>query len=108
MALREGGQVDHVGDSTGMILGVLEEAQYTDATLSLDIGDTLVLYTDGVTEAAGADGEMLEEEGLREWLATMKDRSVHDICQDLMVQTDQYRNHEAQDDVTVLALRRQM
>ena len=107
MAMRNDGTVEHVGDATGMILGVLEEADYTDGQMQLALGDTLLLYTDGVTEAAGADGEMLEEEGLRDWLAAMDGRSVHDICQELMVYTDQYRNHEAQDDVTVLALRRQ-
>jgi sigma-B regulation protein RsbU (phosphoserine phosphatase) len=41
----------------GMILGVFEEAAFEEAEVDLEPGDSLVLLTDGVTEAHGADGK---------------------------------------------------
>jgi serine phosphatase RsbU (regulator of sigma subunit) len=49
----------------GVAFGVLPDAPYTEARLMLDPGATLVLYTDGLTEARGPTGEMFGEERLR-------------------------------------------
>jgi serine phosphatase RsbU (regulator of sigma subunit) len=48
---------------TGVPLGILGGAEYTQAgPIAVERGDTLVLYTDGVYEAQGPDGQMWEEE----------------------------------------------
>ena len=44
-------------DAEGMLLGVLEDIQFDQSRVKLDIGDILVLYTDGVIEAANSAGE---------------------------------------------------
>jgi serine phosphatase RsbU (regulator of sigma subunit) len=49
---------------TGMPLGLMPEATYTATESRLEIGDTLVLYTDGITEAANPAEEMFERERL--------------------------------------------
>jgi serine phosphatase RsbU (regulator of sigma subunit) len=41
-----------------MIVGMLRHARFRTTTLRLAPGDTLVLYTDGVTEAGGAEGQL--------------------------------------------------
>jgi sigma-B regulation protein RsbU (phosphoserine phosphatase) len=57
---------------TGMALGVLEDTSFEQRTIQIDPGDSVFLYTDGVTDAMGADGQefgadrllcMLEEQG---------------------------------------------
>jgi len=53
-----------VGSEGGMILGVRPDEDYPDATVTLAPGDVLVCYTDGMTEATNADGEMFGEERL--------------------------------------------
>lgn len=40
-------------EAQGLPLGILPEAEYSQATITLDHGDVLVLYTDGITEAFG-------------------------------------------------------
>jgi sigma-B regulation protein RsbU (phosphoserine phosphatase) len=44
-------------ESTGFPLGMFRDAAFPSALLQLSPGDTLFLYTDGLSEAAGADGE---------------------------------------------------
>jgi sigma-B regulation protein RsbU (phosphoserine phosphatase) len=48
---RAGGPFVDVDDSRGLIAGVLGDTVYEPGTITLDDGDRLVLYTDGVTEA---------------------------------------------------------
>ena len=54
--------------SEGTLIGMLPDVSFSPAELVLDPGDTLVLYTDGATEARGASG-LLGVEPLEELLA---------------------------------------
>jgi sigma-B regulation protein RsbU (phosphoserine phosphatase) len=53
----------------GLVMGRLALATYTESSVDLHAGDTVLLYTDGWTEAAGPDGEQFGEERLRRLLA---------------------------------------
>lgn len=50
-----GGNADMLPPSPNMPLGIDESEEYISDTLTLDDGDTLLLYTDGITEAKDAD-----------------------------------------------------
>ena len=50
LLVRAGGRVDVVGEP-GTLLGVLPDAPFVETTGELAVGDSLVLYTDGITEA---------------------------------------------------------
>ncbi|HVE73290.1 MAG TPA: PP2C family protein-serine/threonine phosphatase [Thermoanaerobaculia bacterium] len=67
LIVRADGTIEEIG-STGPILGVLPAPSWTSVTVQLEPGDTLVLYSDGVTEAL-VDGEELGVRGLRAMLA---------------------------------------
>lgn len=54
--LRSGGGVELL-ESTGIPLGLLDQADYSSRSVVLGPGDLLVLYTDGITEAANPSGE---------------------------------------------------
>ncbi len=51
LLLRAGGTVEELS-ATGLILGILPAAQYSKSATELGAGDRLVLFSDGVTEAA--------------------------------------------------------
>jgi phosphoserine phosphatase RsbU/P len=55
-------------ESHGMPLGIVGDENYGTAVETLDPGDVILCYTDGVTEVFGADHEMLGEDGLAELL----------------------------------------
>jgi sigma-B regulation protein RsbU (phosphoserine phosphatase) len=51
LLLRAGGTAGYEHTTTGPIIGVLPDARYADTTVALHPGDTLLLYTDGLTDA---------------------------------------------------------
>ena len=63
--VRAGGEVELLMP-TGMPLGLMPEATYSASQTTLEAGDTLVLYTDGITEASNPEDEMFERERLIE------------------------------------------
>jgi len=63
LLLRADGALEQVG-APGTLLGVVPDIELHESTLELHAGDTLVFYTDGVTEARIAGGAMFGVEGL--------------------------------------------
>jgi sigma-B regulation protein RsbU (phosphoserine phosphatase) len=63
LVVRTDGEVEMLGP-TGVPLGLLPGMSYRATHVQLAPGDSLVLYTDGITEAAGADDEELGLERL--------------------------------------------
>jgi sigma-B regulation protein RsbU (phosphoserine phosphatase) len=59
--------------STGMPLGILEDASWEARSVDLDHGDALVLYTDGVTEAQNALDEFFGDQRL----LAVSERNLH-------------------------------
>jgi sigma-B regulation protein RsbU (phosphoserine phosphatase) len=54
-----------------LVVGIMDGTQYTTRTLTLNPGDGLFLYTDGVTEAMNAAGEIFSTDRLKDVLATV-------------------------------------
>lgn len=101
---RANGSVVSLDSAGGLPLGVTDEAQNEQASLTLEPGDTLLLYTDGISEAAGPSGEQFGTERLEATLgATQGDpeRVLEAISQAV-------RRHESgqkvRDDQTMLAI----
>ncbi|HEY3706869.1 MAG TPA: SpoIIE family protein phosphatase [Terracidiphilus sp.] len=87
-------------------IGILEDAQVTAAQTRLDPGDTLVLFTDGVTEAQDPEGELLETRRLREIVADATDKPVEELLDTVLSRVNHFtRGAEPSDDVTMLILR---
>jgi len=63
LLVRRNGEIVRLVEG-GMVLGVFADAPYSECSVTLESGDRLVLYTDGVTEARNAQGEEFGEERL--------------------------------------------
>jgi serine phosphatase RsbU (regulator of sigma subunit)/CheY-like chemotaxis protein len=89
----------------GVALGIFPECRYRSATLQLDPGDTLFLYTDGVTEARNAEGDFFKIDGIETVLAADGTSSSECICQAVMKGLGQFVGGAPQnDDITMLAV----
>jgi len=66
LVLRRDGACERVGGDVagGLALGMFEDAAYASSRTIIEPGDTLVLYSDGVTEAENPAGQAFEEPGL--------------------------------------------
>jgi sigma-B regulation protein RsbU (phosphoserine phosphatase) len=63
------GQIEAIEEPGSLVIGLLPDAPYEGGTMWLDPGDTIFLFTDGVTEATSAGGQFFEESQLRNVLA---------------------------------------
>ncbi|MGC2131566.1 MAG: SpoIIE family protein phosphatase [Candidatus Aquilonibacter sp.] len=88
---------------TGPVLGVMEEPFET-KTLYLEDGDTLVLVTDGLTEARNRAGEPLYEEGAMALIAASNPQPQL-LADELVAQVKALGGNRTRDDVAVLAIR---
>ena len=100
------GQVRRLSGSTGPILGVFGDRRYQQRQTFLNARDSLVLYTDGVTEAMDEAGVQFQLDHLERIVGQNPAASPEEMC-GLVVQTvEEYRSHPQQDDVTMMVLRR--
>ncbi len=69
---RVNGTMDRL-DGGGMALGMFENATFESRRVTIAPGDTVVMYTDGITEAENRSGRAFEDSGLEAILASRKD-----------------------------------
>ena len=91
--------------STCTVLGLFEEWQVEVAEVQFGPGDTLVLYTDGVTEAASADGEEFGDLRLLETLRACCPFPVASLLESVVTAVQQFSGSEQQDDITLVVAR---
>jgi ketosteroid isomerase-like protein len=90
----------------GLILGVFKDARYEEETIQLSPGDTLVVFSDGITEAVNADGEEFGEDRLLACFLSASESSADDLLKKLLDAWYEFSGSTAQrDDATALVLR---
>ena len=93
-------------ETGGLILGVFPKAVYDQETLTLEPGDVVVMFSDGVTEAFNAAGEQFGEEPLRTCLDVNRQCSPAELLERLLSAVRTFALGAPQfDDVTALVLR---
>ena len=100
MLLLRDGQVCSI-EENGLVLGVFSSAAYSSTKQTLRKGDRLLLYTDGVIEAANGGEEEFGQERLGKLLATSASRTVEELA-DLILSTVQHWASTQTDDLTVV------
>ena len=91
--------------ATGMPLGLLPGMNYEEREATLTPGDELLLYSDGVTEAHGAEREMFGTPRLVEHVANPESG---DLIDGLLTSLQRFTGEdwEQEDDITLVTLRR--
>jgi sigma-B regulation protein RsbU (phosphoserine phosphatase) len=95
-------------DATGIALGMFEGSAYQAAETRLDPGDTLVSYSDGITEAENPSGQPFEESGLESVVATYAAFSAAEIGTETIRAVERHaQDSRFSDDLTILVMKRQ-
>jgi serine phosphatase RsbU (regulator of sigma subunit)/PAS domain-containing protein len=101
--VRADGRVE-ILEGEGLPLGLFADAAPTPLDLELHQGDVLFFYTDGVTEARGADLTFFEDQ-LADALAAVAGRPAAEIVRAVQELVTSFSSGELKDDVTILAVR---
>jgi sigma-B regulation protein RsbU (phosphoserine phosphatase) len=88
-------------EENGLMLALFPDAAYTTATRSLQPGDRLLLYTDGIIEAADSKEQQFGHHRLCELLKESAGKT-HDETADLIIDSVQRWAASQDDDLTVL------
>jgi len=88
--------------ATATIMGVFKDWDCSLAECQLSPGDTLVLYTDGITESFSPAGEEFGEERLIETLRQNCKLSSSELTAAIVDQIQQFSPHEQHDDITLI------
>jgi sigma-B regulation protein RsbU (phosphoserine phosphatase) len=92
--------------ATGIAMGLLDEAEYTQDTVQLAAGDLLILYTDGITEAENARLEMFTLERLKKIILASLALPAGDITREILGAVKSFTgDHQQSDDITLLVIR---
>lgn len=102
---RNGGEFAYHKTRAGFVLAGMEGIRYRKFELQLQPGDTLYLYTDGVTEATNTAQELYGEDRLQALLNQHTEASAKEICQAVKTDVDAFAGEMEQfDDITMLCL----
>lgn len=103
---RADGAVADLPRTSGMALGVMPDIPYAEKHLHLDPGDTLFLYTDGISEAMDRDGREFTEARLRDALKNAGKEAVDIVISGVTTAVERFVDGaEQSDDITCLVVR---
>lgn len=102
LVVRAGATVEKVA-APGTVLGLFPHADLSEAEVTLKPGDSLVLYTDGVTEARGPSGEFGEQR-LIEVVASCAKASAKCLAKKLETAVLDHQGGTASDDIAILVI----
>ena len=90
---------------TSTVLGLFAQWDCSVSETTLNPGDTLLLYTDGVTEAPGPSDEEFGESRLIETLCAHRDLHAQPLLDSIIQTVQQFSRHEQADDITLVVAR---
>lgn len=99
---RESGTAERL-DVTGSALGLSQDSEYGVSTIALEPGDTLFLYTDGVTDARGTEPR-LGPEGLEQFICANCALSARALVECVLAEVKRRSGDRLADDVAMVAL----
>jgi sigma-B regulation protein RsbU (phosphoserine phosphatase) len=105
--LRANGTIEELPMACNMIVGAFDGIEYKEDTLQLEHGDTLVMFTDGVTEAMNGAEQEFGVERLDNILSGMAGKGCQQIVEAVKAGVSDFVDDaEQSDDITMLVLKR--
>ena len=91
----------------GVPIGIMDDVEYRQGKVKLNVGDIVVLYTDGVTEMRNEQKEEYGSQRFQRLLKDNKEKSADELVNIIISDVDAFRgNANPHDDMTLLILKR--
>ncbi len=98
--------VEPLPTTDGIALGVMADYDYAGTKTRLEPGDTLFIFTDGVTEAANPEEELYGEPRIAKLLAGLSRKAPEKLADAVMAAVEEFAGEAPQaDDITLLVIR---
>ena len=105
MVFRQSGAVIRL-DTGGPVIGLIEQARYSQGSTTLQDGDVLVAFTDGISEAMNGRDEEWGEERLAAAVLPARSQTARHLIETIMQEADTFVAGARQyDDMTVVVVR---
>ncbi|MBR5033120.1 MAG: SpoIIE family protein phosphatase [Treponema sp.] len=99
------GKYSYLEEKPDLFLGAMEDVPYTEHSVKLKKGDSIFIFTDGVTEATNKEEELFGEERLLEKMGNTTDKTAPQTLEYIKAQIDSFVGDAPQfDDTTMLQL----
>jgi len=106
---KAGGEYEFLKTKPALVLAGMEDMKYTDHEISLDAGDMICLYTDGITEAVNRENELFSDPRLLEKANRYKECTAEELVVKLKDEVYLFADGAEQaDDITMLVLKYQL
>ncbi len=105
--IKKDGSVEELENTDGVALGIMEqEIQFSSRSVMLQPGDTIFLYTDGVTEATDSNYYLFTDDRLQLFLKTVYENSPTEIVNSVIDEVNLYSSGAIQaDDITAMCFK---
>lgn len=99
-------EINHLNEG-GLMLGIQLDSSYEHGRTSLEPGEQIVIYSDGISEARNANGDLYSEVRFQEWLLDHPDCTPSETIELLIEDVKEFRESENQnDDITLMVIKR--
>ncbi len=106
LLLHANGSVERIPHSAGMAIGLWEDVTLDERVVKLTRGDTLLMYTDGMTDCRNPHGKAFGLERIKNLLSGLAEQSAQQVCDKLLETLQGYQAGSKQDDdVTLVAIK---
>ena len=103
---KKSGKVEQLSTATDTIVGAFADLNFHEETLQLEHGDTLVMYTDGVTEAMNTGHDQYGEERFADALERTAGKNCKEIIEEVKKNVAEFVGEADQsDDLTIMAIK---
>jgi sigma-B regulation protein RsbU (phosphoserine phosphatase) len=92
-------------EAGGPPLGVLRDFEFPEGAATLEAGDLLVLYSDGITEAGAGKGNDFGEARLSSVVTAHRNKTLDEIREQVLRAVRKHSGEEQEDDRTLLLVR---
>jgi sigma-B regulation protein RsbU (phosphoserine phosphatase) len=104
--LKQNGRYEWLKQKSGFVLAMMDDMKYKQYELTLIPGDELFLYTDGVTEATGANEELYGDDRLYTAMQRFNGYPPYHLVQSMNQEISRFEDgREQADDITMLIMR---
>jgi len=102
---RKNGELEKLTDLHGPIIGAMEGLNYREGKTTLNKGDVILMFTDGITEAKNISKEMYSDAKLEQLLSENEYTSPENLVQSITESVTEFAGEaEQSDDITMVAI----